>query len=75
MPGSILLLDDALRIVKRGADKGAAAYFCSRRASCAKASRWELKLLDVRSILAHMMGQLVKQSVRRKVIHVSAYPL
>ena len=75
MPGSILLLDDPLRIVKRGADKGAAAYFCSGRASCAKASRWELKLSDVRSILAHMMGQLVKQSVRRKLIHVSAYPL
>ena len=56
----------------RGADKGAAAYFCSGRGSCAKASRWELKLSDVRSILAHMTGQLVKQSVRRKVIHVSA---
>ena len=42
---------------KRGADKGAAAYFCARRASCTKASRWELKLSDVRSILAHMMGQ------------------
>jgi hypothetical protein len=69
--------DDALRIVMRGADKEdrAAAYFCSGRASCAKASRWELKLSDVRSILAHMMGQLVKQSVRRMVIHVSAYPL
>jgi hypothetical protein len=69
------LPDDALWIVMRGADKGAAAYFCSGRASCAKASRWELKLSDVRSILAHMMGQLVKQSVRRMVIHVSAYPL
>ena len=75
MPGSILLLDDALRIVKRVAHKGAAAYFCSGRASLCQASRWELKLSDVRSILAHMMGQLVKQSVRRKVIHVSAYPL
>jgi hypothetical protein len=45
------------------------------RASCAWARRWELKLSDVRSIIAHMMGQLVKQSVRRMVIHVSAYPL
>ena len=69
------LPDDALWIVKRGADKGGSSLLLLWTGSCAKASQWELKLSDVRSILAHMMGQLVKQSVRRMVIHVSAYPL
>ena len=57
------LADDALRIVKRGADKGAAAYFCSGRASCAKAGRWELKLSDVRSILASAHDGPVSEAI------------
>lgn len=52
-------------IVMRGADKEdrAAAYFCSGRASCAKAGRWELKLSDVRSILASAHDGPVSEAI------------
>ena len=69
------LPDDALWIVKRGADKGGSSLLLLWTGILCQGEPWELKLSDVRSILAHMMGQLVKQSVRRMVIHVSAYPL